>query len=230
MDLTTIVIRLGLAIGLGGLVGIERENKSRPAGFRTHILVCVGSALVMITADYIFEQYGSLTTVDPARLGAQVISGIGFLGAGTIIRYRESVVGLTTAASLWAVACVGIAAGIGFYEGAIAGGLAIFLSLIVLRKLGKLLTRNKVSNLSISVNLKNKPGCIGNITSVLEENHVRIKDIRFPDPDTPEEDDDITITFKLKLPPGMYADTIIRETKKIVGVYTVEELTGPRLI
>ena len=214
------------------LIGIERENKTcRPAGFRTHILVCVGSALVMITSEFLFERYSGLTTMDPARLGAQVISGIGFLGAGTIIRYNANVVGLTTAASLWAVACVGIAAGVGFYSGAVGGSIAIFLALIALRKFGRALTKNKASNAIISVNMVNRPGNIGAITSVLEEHHVRIKNIKFLDPETLEDDeiDDINITFKLKLPPGTYSDTIIKKAEAIEGVHSVEELTGKNL-
>lgn len=222
MSIVTIILRLALAVGLGGLVGIERENKSRPAGFRTHILVCTGSALVMLTSEYLFNHYGGSTTMDPARLGAQVISGIGFLGAGTIIRYNANVVGLTTAASLWSVACVGIAVGIGFYEGAFAGAVAIFLSLIVLRKLGRALTKRKTSNMTIIINMENKPGNIGNITSVLEKQYIRIKDINFLDPDSLDEAEDMTITFKLKLPPGMYAETVMKETTNIAGVHSVK--------
>lgn len=133
-DFLVIALRLVLACALGGIVGFEREYKHRPAGFRTHILVCVGSALVMITSEFIFRKYSGQVNMDPARLGAQVISGIGFLGAGTIIREGASIKGLTTAASLWAVACVGIAAGIGFYEGAIAATILIFTALRVLKR------------------------------------------------------------------------------------------------
>jgi putative Mg2+ transporter-C (MgtC) family protein len=130
-----LALRLLLAGILGGVIGYERESIDRPAGFRTHILVCVGAALVMVTSEYIFHKYKGTVNIDPARLGAQVISGIGFLGAGTIIREGFNVKGLTTAASLWAVSCVGIAAGIGFYEGAVAATILIYLTLLVLKKL-----------------------------------------------------------------------------------------------
>jgi len=139
----TLVIRLGLACILGGIVGYEREHMQQPAGFRTHILVCVGAALAMITSEFIFRKYAGQTNIDPARLGAQVISGIGFLGAGTIIREGFNVRGLTTAASLWAVACVGLAVGIGFYEGAVAATFFISLTLTVLKKMEKNIAKKK---------------------------------------------------------------------------------------
>ncbi|BCJ95890.1 magnesium transporter [Anaerocolumna cellulosilytica] len=129
----SIIVRLTLATLCGGLIGYDRSRKRRPAGFRTHILVCIGSTLVMITSQYINDimGYGS----DPTRLGAQVISGIGFLGAGTIlITGKQQVKGLTTAAGLWASACMGLAIGIGFYEGAIIGCSFILGSMTLLHR------------------------------------------------------------------------------------------------
>lgn len=123
-----------MALLCGGIIGYEREYKNRPAGLRTHMLVCIGAALVMIISQFIYEKYTPGTN-DPARLGAQVISGIGFLGAGTIIRERFSVKGLTTAATLWVVACIGLAIGSGYYIIAGIATLVIFLSLIIFRKL-----------------------------------------------------------------------------------------------
>jgi putative Mg2+ transporter-C (MgtC) family protein len=130
----SIIVRLSLAAICGGLIGYDRGRKKRPAGFRTHILVCIGSALVMITNQYIIDimKY----TSDPTRLGAQVISGIGFLGAGTIlITGKQQVKGLTTAAGLWASACMGLAIGIGFYEGALIGCIFILGSMTLLHRL-----------------------------------------------------------------------------------------------
>ena len=132
--LLSLVVRFILAILLSGLIGYEREHSGRPAGFRTHILVGVGSCLVMLTSEYIFYQYAGRTPLDPARLGASVISGIGFLGAGTILRDGSTVKGLTTAASLWAVASIGLAVGIGFYSGAIIGTAATFITLMIFKK------------------------------------------------------------------------------------------------
>ena len=120
----TVVVRFLLAIVFGGAVGLERTRKRRAAGFRTHILVCLGATGVMMTGQFVFENIGG---TDPARLGAQVISGIGFLGAGTIlVTGANQIKGLTTAASLWTSACMGIAIGIGFYFGAFVMCIAVF--------------------------------------------------------------------------------------------------------
>lgn len=123
------VFKMALAVLFSGVIGFEREHSHRPAGFRTHILVAVGSALVMMTSGYVFKAYEGLGTFDPTRLGAQVISGIGFLGAGTILREGFSVKGLTTAASLWAVSCIGLAVGAGYYVGALVSTVVIYLTL-----------------------------------------------------------------------------------------------------
>lgn len=128
------LVRLMVTALLSGIIGYEREHSHRPAGFRTHILVAVGSTLIMLTSVNMFEQYQGLTNLDPARLGAQVISGIGFLGAGTILREGFSVKGLTTAASLWAVSCIGLAVGLGYYQGAIIATVVIYITLNRLKK------------------------------------------------------------------------------------------------
>lgn len=128
INAVSVLFRLVLAVICGGIVGYERERKGRPAGFRTYILVCVGAALVMMTNQYVYQVYGGS---DPVRMGAQVINGIGFLGAGTIIvTSKNQVRGLTTAAGLWACACMGLAIGIGFYMGALLG--AFFILLIII--------------------------------------------------------------------------------------------------
>ncbi len=123
LNTISIILRVVLAIIIGGAMGLERGRKNRPAGLRTYILVCLGAALVMMTNQYVYVQFQAS---DPVRLGAQVISGIGFLGAGTIIVTGKSQIkGLTTAAGLWTAACSGLAIGIGFYEGALIGGITI---------------------------------------------------------------------------------------------------------
>lgn len=133
LGLAAICMRLACAMAVGMIIGTEREYTNRPAGLRTHILVALGACVVTITGQLIFEQYQTLGALpDPARLSAQVITGVGFLGAGTILREGSNVKGLTTAASLWAVACLGIAAGFGFYSAAIAGMVFIFITLTIL--------------------------------------------------------------------------------------------------
>ena len=119
LNFISMLLRIILSVLIGGVLGIERGTKNRPAGLRTYILVCLGSALVMMTNQYVYITY---ETGDPVRLGAQVISGVGFLGAGTIVLTgRNKIMGITTAAGLWAAACCGLAIGIGFYEGAVLG-------------------------------------------------------------------------------------------------------------
>jgi len=118
---------LCLAALLGGAIGYERELHGRAAGLRTHILVCVGSALIMLTAEHLWHAYQGRAPIDPGRFAAHVVSGIGFLGAGTILQFRASVRGLTTAAGLWAAAGIGLAAGSGFYVGAL-GATALVLA------------------------------------------------------------------------------------------------------
>lgn len=122
-----IVVRILISLAFGAILGLDRGLKSRPAGLRTYILVCVGSCIVMMTNQYVYQAYD---TGDPVRMAAQVVSGIGFLGAGTIIVTRRNQIrGLTTAAGLWASACVGLAIGIGLYEIALVGGLAVVIVL-----------------------------------------------------------------------------------------------------
>jgi len=173
-----VAIKLILAGVLGGLIGFERENSQRPAGFRTHILVCVGAALVMVTSDFLFDKYHTFVNMDPARLGAQVISGIGFLGAGTIIRDGFNVKGLTTAASLWAVACVGLAVGVGFYSGAIFTTIIIFLTLIFLRRFENNIPIFKRDNV-IFIQSRNHSSWIDEIVNILGKYDVSMKNIEF---------------------------------------------------
>ena len=124
----------------GGIIGLERSRKNRPAGFRTYMIVCLSSALVMMTNQYIYNNFSGS---DPARLGAQVISGIGFLGAGTImITSRNQIKGLTSAAGLWASACLGLAIGVGFYTGAVIVALIVFIIITFFKKIDYMLTSN----------------------------------------------------------------------------------------
>ena len=140
LNLLSIIVRISLALVLGGILGMERQQKQRPAGFRTYIIVCLGATLACITNVYMVTYLGG---GDPARIPAQVISGIGFLGAGTILVTRNShVKGLTTAAGLWCVATIGIAVGCGFYTGAIICTIAIEFSLAFLMYFDKRLSYN----------------------------------------------------------------------------------------
>lgn len=130
------VLRIFLAMFLGGLIGLEREKSKRPAGFRTHILVCVGACMTALIG--LFVWYGMGDVIDPTRISAQVISGIGFLGVGTIlVKEHDHITGLTTAAGLWTTAAIGIACGYGFYSAAIVGTLVVTVTSAILFKLEK---------------------------------------------------------------------------------------------
>ena len=143
LSFLNILIRLVLAFLLGGILGFERERKGRSAGLRTHILVCAGSCLIMLVSLYMYDLFRDKTALDPARIAAGVITGIGFLGAGTIIRSAHEVKGLTTAASVWISAAIGLAVGCGFFHGAfITTGIA-FITLYCLKPLEKKLDERR---------------------------------------------------------------------------------------
>jgi putative Mg2+ transporter-C (MgtC) family protein len=129
------IIRLLYAAFLGSVIGMERQAHEKAAGFRTHILVCVGSCVIMLTSMHMADIYQGIANADPGRIAAQVVSGVGFLGAGTIISSNVSVSGLTTAASLWAVAGIGLAVGSGLFLVSGFTAVLIVLSLLVLNKI-----------------------------------------------------------------------------------------------
>lgn len=153
LNIWTMMIRLFLCAILGGIIGLERGKQRRAAGLRTHILVCVGSALTVMVGLFARYQLG-FETSDPLRVSAQVISGIGFLGAGTImLKGRFQIVGLTTAAGLWVTAAIGLAAGVGFYEGALAAFVISLFSIMILSKLERHINGNR-NNFGVYVEIK----------------------------------------------------------------------------
>lgn len=156
LTLQELLIRLVLAAVLGSIVGLERQRLDWAAGLRTHMMVCVGSALAMIVSAHGFVDVlvpGKIV-LDPSRIAAQVVSGIGFLGAGTILFLRHEVIrGLTTAAGLWTVACVGLAAGSGLYEAAVITTVLALIILALLKPLEKMLfSRNRKRTISLTIN------------------------------------------------------------------------------
>ena len=136
-NILTLIIRTLLALFCAGLIGYDRDAHGSAAGLRTHILVCIGAMLAMVTGEFVSLHYSG----DAQRIGAQVVSGIGFLGAGTIIVHKGHISGLTTAAGLWASACIGLAIGTGFYEAAIVGTLAVYFVEHGMRNLSKNIVR-----------------------------------------------------------------------------------------
>ncbi|MDW7658625.1 MAG: MgtC/SapB family protein [Bacillota bacterium] len=217
-DILIMVARLFVAALLGGIVGLERENKKRAAGLRTHLLVSLGSALVMVTATYVMQQYHGIVNVDPTRMGAQVISGIGFLGAGTIIKQGASVKGLTTAASLWAVACVGLAVGAGHYIAAVVAVAIIYGALVLLEKFESRRIDQTQVNPELTLKVVNVPGKLGEVASTIGSAGANITNIEI------ESDDEqyTLIRMSLHLPKGVSKDHLYVILKSIEGLLLIE--------
>ena len=210
-------VRLALACFLGGVIGYEREKTRHPAGFRTHILVCVGSALAMLCNIYIFEEYKGLANIDPGRFGAQVISGIGFLGAGTILKEGVTVKGLTTAASLWSVACIGISVGLGFYFGSLLTTAFVLVALVVFSKFQVLISGGR-KNTILKIKSEDKPGQLGKIGTHLGSFNLKICDISI------EVEDEASIMIKIKVnkPKEDIGPEVLDSLSKIEGILQVE--------
>ena len=197
MSILDVVIRILLAGVLGGLIGIEREIREHTAGFRTHILVAVGAAAFTLASSYGLEG----TDFDPNRISAQVVTGIGFLGAGAIIRYGVSVRGLTTAASLWTVAAVGLLAAQGFYSAAVITTAVVMISLYVLRLIeNRILYPRLGQAVGVRIHFRS-PGfsSLAQLLGMLHAAHVIVKEMAV----VPGEDDRDTIHLFLKMPRGL---------------------------
>lgn len=221
LDITYLemIKRLLLAILLSGLIGLERESINKPAGFRTHILVCIGATIVMIVSIKMYQVNQYNAELDPTRLGAQVISGIGFLGAGTIIREGTSVKGLTTAASLWTIGCIGLAVGAGFYMISILATFFILVTLLFFSKLENYYTSKK--NLQyITITAVNQPGQLGRIGDLLGSMNIMIKNIEV----NQSSDEKIMFDFTLKSPSSVDQEELIRNMLKVEGILSVKSL------
>ena len=230
LSIWDMMARVGVAILCGGAIGLERGRKRRPAGFRTYMLVCVGSAMTMILSTYFAVM---LTTVwapnlslavstDVSRFGAQVINGIGFLGAGTIIvTGRQQVKGMTTAAGLWASACMGLCIGAGFYAAALICCAFIILTVVVLSKLERfILSRSKNINLYVEFEDIND---LSDVIEKIKQYDTRIFDVevtkaKYSDTKYPN------AIFSLKLPKKVTHTVIMTAISEIDSVRSIEEL------
>lgn len=220
MSVYEIIFKLTLASILGGLIGLERETLNRPAGLRTYTLVCVGSALAMVVSLDMYYQYYQSVNADPGRIAAQVVSGIGFLGAGTIMHEGATVRGLTTAAGLWVVACVGLAIGAGMYVPAIATTVLILFVLIYFVKIEEKITgRREYKGLTLIV--QDGPGQVGAIGSILGDLEVLIKNIQLT---RVENSDDLEIELLLQLPPNLTLQQVIDKLALINGFRSIDRL------
>lgn len=219
-----IVMRLFIAFVLGSVIGYERQARNKSAGLRTHILVCIGSCLIMTLSVNLYSTVQGLTNADPARLAAQVVSGIGFLGAGSIITNKGSVTGLTTAASLWVVAGLGLAVGCGNYVGAITTTIIGFLTLTILSRVDARITGDTCDT-ELLVITADKPGQIGRIGCCIGESGISIHDIRIEDGTVRPKQ--LHVIVGLVVPPRIKIDKIIAELMNIDGVLSVRIHANP---
>lgn len=195
LDMGEVILRIGLAVVFGGIIGIEREWGNHSAGFRTHILVCVGSTLITILSIYGFAEfvYEPNVRTDPARLTAQIVSGIGFLGAGTILRTGSTISGLTTAASLWVVAAIGIGVGTGSYFAAGLTTLMVWVCLFLLNKFEKrVINRRRRNEWILKVNGSHSD--VGRVIQQLTDAGLWLRSI-----DIARESDDNTWRVRVKI-------------------------------
>ncbi len=220
METFEIIFKLTLACILGGLIGLERESLSRPAGFRTYTLVCVGSALAMVVSIDMYFQYYRTVNADPGRIAAQVVSGIGFLGAGTIMKEGATVRGLTTAAGLWVVACIGLAVGAGMYVPAIVTTVLILFVLIYFIKFEQQFTGMRLYKGIVMV-VEDQPGQVGIIGSILGDMGVLIKEIDLNRLDT---EDQLEVELLLQLPNEVTIADVIEKLSGVSGLHHIDRL------
>jgi putative Mg2+ transporter-C (MgtC) family protein len=217
-----ILVRIAVAAALTGAIGLERELRERAAGLRTHVLVGVGSALFTIVSAYAWTDFGfsnaSGIVFDPTRIAAQIVTGIGFLGAGAIIRHGLSVRGLTTAAGLWVVAAIGMAAGAGYYSAALIATGLVFVGLGPLRWLeGSLLARLRRGARVLEIDLVPSRH-IGGVLAAIEQRPVRLNRVEFED-----EENRRRVRVELDLPLGGSA-----EARLVDDLAGIDDVTAVR--
>ena len=215
----SLALRLGLALLFGGIIGLERGRKHRPAGFRTYMLVCMGATMTMLLGQYMVTLN---ETSDVARFGAQVINGIGFLGAGTILVTRkQQVKGLTTAAGLWASACMGLVLGAGFYECACLSFLLIFLAILLLPKIEAFLVE-KSRNMNIYISFPSMDQ-VYEIIACLKSLDLRIYEIDLDRGDGTQGGSPNGV-FSVRLPKKQSHAKVIAALSGLDAIRTIEEI------
>jgi putative Mg2+ transporter-C (MgtC) family protein len=218
VTLLSAALRLLLAMACGGLIGLERAFKRRPAGFRTHILICMGAAMTTLTSQYLYLYMGLYT--DMARLGAQVVAGIGFIGAGTImVTSRQRVKGLTTAAGLWASAIVGLALGGGFYEGGLLATVLILTAELLFSRLEYRMLRAS-PEISLFVEY-NGSECLEAVLHLYRELDLKILNMSIVNS---EPGCTRSAMFALRLDKGFSEEHLLERLKKIPGVQSIQTL------
>lgn len=218
LSLVTVLLRLLLAVLCGGAVGLERERKGHPAGFRTHILVCVGAVLCMMTNQYLLRFIGS---TDTARLGAGVLTGISFLGAGTImVTGQRQVKGLTTAAGLWASAAMGLAIGVGFYEAALIACVVIFIVERALQNVSR--QRQRVKHMELYLELCDTHA-LGELIATLRSRSLKAEDVDIIKPETAEKPSLIAL-ITLRSGEAVSSEDVLTMLRALDAVLCAEEM------
>ena len=220
VNMVSVTVRMVLAVLCGGIIGIEREYKRRPAGFRTHILICLGAAMTTLTSQFLYLQLHYYT--DMARLGAQVVAGVGFIGAGTIIvTQRQRVKGLTTAAGLWASAIIGLAIGGGFYEGALFATFLIILAELLFSKLEYRMLEN-APEINLYMEYTDR-SCLEQVLKLYREKNVKVLNMEITRA-TGSEHHNACAIFTLRLNKRCKVELLLDAIHRVEGVAAVEEL------
>lgn len=217
-----LLLRLVLACVFGGIIGYERQSRRKSAGLRTNVLVCLGACLIMILSQEIYQHVEGKTNADPARLAAQVVSGIGFLGAGAIMKEGLTVTGLTTAACLWVVAGVGLAVGGGFYSGAFITTALVFVTLGALSRLDNWVDHEK--RIDLTIHTLDKAGQLMSISSCLEDLQLTIHGIKVKadEDEVAAEARSLYIDLDVYNRRGLKIMVIIEAIRQIDGVISVD--------
>lgn len=219
-NVITIIVRLILSMVCGGIIGLTRSVKRRGAGFKTHSLVCLGSALVMMTGQYIYENFGAIS--DIARLAAQVVSGVGFLGVGTIMVTRDNhIKGLTTAAGLWTCAGIGLSIGIGFYSGAVV---TTVLVLFIYKFMGRIdeIAYEHSRVLDVYIEFESRRVIAAFLSAVKEKNYKIIQ--MELNKSKKNKDEIVNATLVLEVAEKLKHDAVIDELNQMPGVEYAEEI------
>ena len=216
-----IIFRFILASLLGGIVGLEREVHGREAGVRTYLLVALGSALIMIISEYLVFKYegkslGEMLRMDPARIAAQAVVGIGFLGAGVILRYKDSIRGLTTAACMWVVCAVGLAIGAGYYLLGCAVSAIAVISLVGLKPLEKKLRKDRYKEMVIVS--EDIGGQMERIQKIIDQSHIRVTNFGLEKDLQAKE---MILTYRLRLRAVQPEQDILKEVCGLNGIKRV---------
>jgi putative Mg2+ transporter-C (MgtC) family protein len=211
------LLRLFLAAGLGAIIGLEREASGKPAGFRTNLLICLGAALLTELSAYVARDVASPGSgADPGRIAAQIVSGIGFLGAGTIMQARGSVSGLTTAATLWVVAAIGMSVGAGAYVQAVTGTALVILALMILGRVEDHLVPRRAIERTIRIVLDPNPDLIAGIEQQLVQSGYQVRSL-----DVEKVEDTLVASFAAIGSTGDYD----RAVRTLFGRFGVRQVT-----